>query len=123
MRLLPELPPNFHAGRIDSARVGPRRELTLTLTGWFPIAGSQWRRYQNETWPVRFGGIENLATVRTFCAPAILGQRIGNRHYAADEAAHAHRLLFVLSMYDEDAVLRIHCRNLTASRVTTEVSP
>lgn len=123
MSLLPELPHNFHEGRIDSARVGPRRELTLTLTGYFPIAGSQWRRYQIETWQVRFGGIENLETVRTFCAPAILGQRIGNLHYADDEASHAHRLVFVLSMYDEDAVLRIHCRNLTASQVATEASP
>ncbi len=123
MSPLPELPHNFHEGRIDSVRVGPRRELTLTVAGYFPIAGSQWRRYQSETWQVRFGGIENIEAVRTFCPPAVLGRRIGNRHYAADEASHAHRLVFVLSRYDEDAVLRIHCRNLTASQIAPEVSP
>lgn len=123
MSPLPDLPHNFHEGRIDSARVGPRRELTLTLTGYFPIAGSQWRRYQIETWQVRFGGIENIETVRTFCSRAILGRRIGSLRNAEDEVSRAHHLVFVLSMYDDDAVLRIHCRNLTALQNAPEASP
>ena len=40
-----------------------------------------------------------------------------------DEISRAHRLIVVLTMYDDDALLRIRCRNLTARQHLLEVSP
>lgn len=79
---LPELPHNFHEGRIDALRIGPRRELTLTLTGYFPVLGSSQQSFRVETWQVRFGGIDNIGEVGAFCSPALVGRRIGRLHFA-----------------------------------------
>lgn len=121
--MLPELPDNFHEGEIAAIQAGPRRELTLTITGAFPDPGSNGHRYHVQTWAVRFGGIDNMEEVRAFCSPTLLGRRIGNLHYAGDEISRAHRLIVVLTMYDDDALLRIRCRNLTARQHLLEVSP
>jgi len=113
MSLLSPLPHSFHEGGIDTLEVGPRRELTLTVTGYFPIPDTSRSLYKVATWQVRFGGIENIEEVRAFCTPALLGSRIGSLWYADDEISRVHRLIFLLTMYDDDATLRIRCRNVT----------
>ncbi len=66
-----------------------------------------------QTWQIRFGGIENIDAVRAFCTAARLGRRIGSLAYADDEISRAHRLIFVVTMYDDDAMLRMRCRTFT----------
>ena len=109
------LPHHFHEANIDMLAVGPRRALRLTVSGYFLLADTA----RDETWQLRFGGIENIEAVRACCSPALVGRRIDSLHDTDDESARAGHRVFLLSMYDDDASLRIRCRNVTASRVTT----
>jgi hypothetical protein len=116
MAMLPELPSSFHEAQIDALQLGPRRELTLTVTD-LDVDPDNRTRFLAVNWQIRFGGIDNFEEVRAFCSHALLGQRIGYVDYAADEISRVHRLVFVLHMYDDDTSVHIRCRNLTTRQV------
>lgn len=108
------LPYNFHDAALASIRVGPRREVTLTVALDLP------GRLGDHIAHIRFGGIDNFEEVRAFFGnlpprPSTRAfiDRIAQLDYAKTEVSRPKKQVFRLELEAHGAIT-IHCRNVAA---------
>lgn len=111
---LPDLKHDYYAALICEARLGPRRELNLSIElhqeGW---------RGESKVVAIRFGGIANFDEVHGFFEHFDLSaSRWEGLHCLRYNSAHANKpgdLLLELQFDRTGDEVRICCRNVTVS--------
>jgi hypothetical protein len=102
-------PYNFHDGQLIDFSIGPRREISLHVR-LDPV----WNEQQDRTVIIRFGGIVNMESVRSFFERI---ERPQNENHAIDEViglihSREKRDVIVLDL-QESGSIEIHTRNVT----------
>ena len=117
------LPHTFHEGIIQDFHVGPRRELTLSISVALLPPGRTSGRMEWYDFRIRFGGIANFEEVRSFFSPGVKGEQIAHLDYDKGEVSRQDRLVFRLEMMEDYDPLIIRCRNVTVWQGYEEVLP
>ena len=116
------LPHTFCEGKLLAFRLGPRRELTLTVLVPLIVSGQAPAWSEARTSHIRFGAISNFAEVAEVLQPELQGQVIVNLGYHPNETSSTNRLVFRLKWMEDFAPLVVRCRNVKVWEDAPEVS-
>ena len=107
---LPSLAHDFNHARVEQVVLGPRREITLSVS---PLRWTGQRGEYAEAVTVRFGGIRNFAKVSAFLTAVPHAQsELAWLGYAEEQPSKPGRLFFDLIFERTDARLRVQCSSL-----------
>ncbi|MDY3557900.1 hypothetical protein R5W23_005867 [Gemmata sp. JC673] len=109
--VLPSLAHDFRHARIEAVAVGPRREVTLSVSPLVWDGGTG--RYTDPV-PVRFGGIENFSDVAAFFAGAPDERsELAWLRYADQPRSRVGSLFLELTFERTDAWIVVRCSSLS----------
>lgn len=114
---LPDLKHNYYNAHVESAKIGPLREVTLTLLVHPNPSFYNWS--VAETVTVWFGTVYNIEEAKTlFKRLAQDWDRVDPLHYlryAADPPSKPGSLYIEIEWDRSDDYLKIHCRDVSVS--------
>ncbi len=115
---LPSLVHDFSHAHIRGVSVGPRREVTLSVS---PMVWDGHKGRHAEPVPVRFGAIENFAEVSAFfSAGPHEWSELAWLRYAVERVSKPGCLYFELLFERIDARLVVHCGSLQIGAPTEQ---
>jgi hypothetical protein len=116
---LPDLKHDYYDAHIADVKIGPRREVTLTMQIHVPNR-NYWLGY--ETIILRFGGIVNFEAVKKFfdglvqrLTPIETIDRLHYLRYATDQSSKPGSLFVEMEFDRSGEQIRIHCSNISVS--------
>ncbi len=112
---LPVLPYDFCHAFIEEVRIGPRHEVTITIS---PLVWSNHQGHHIAAVPVRFGGIINFEEVSAFFEiPRHSHTDLARLQYDLNQQSKPGSLFFELIYERVDANIVIHCRNFSVTPI------